>query len=325
MDMDSLIIQLNDRTLAIAMDAWMSRANEYVRHSKACNTIKAYQSDWRTFAAWCEQQGLKALPAEVETVTLYLVHMAENGYKTSTIGRHMISIGLAHKSRGYTSPTASETVKAVWRGIRNTHGVAVSPKTPILVEDLRRMLLQATSHLLGLRDRALLLIGFAGTFRRSELVSLDVEDATFTREGLTLTLRRSKTDQEGVGRKVGIPYGSHIETCPVRTLEDWLQSAGLDSGPLFRRVDKAGRVGGERLSDKTVARVVKKYAEGIGLNERNYAGHSLRAGLATSAAMARASERAIMAQTGHRSVHMVRRYIREGSLFRENAAALVGL
>ncbi len=245
-----------------------AHAHEYIQHSKARNTVKAYQSDWRAFAAWCALQDLSALPANEDTVTLYLVHMAENGHKTSTIGRRMISIGLAHKSRGYTSPTASETVKAVWRGIRNTHGVAVSPKTPILVEDLRRMLLQAPPHLLGLRDRALLLIGFAGAFCRSELVSLDVEDATFTREGLTLTLRRSKTDQEGAGRKVGIPYGSHIETCPVRTLEDWLQAAGLDSGPLFHRVDKAGKVGGERLSDKTVARVVKKYAEGIGLNER---------------------------------------------------------
>ncbi|RIV29285.1 integrase [Alicyclobacillaceae bacterium I2511] len=302
-----------------------AHAHEYIQHSKSRNTIKAYQSDWRAFAAWCALQDLSALPANEDTVTLYLTHMAESGHKTSTIGRHMISIGLAHKSRGYTSPTASETVKAVWRGIRNTHGVAVSPKAPILVEDLRRMIQQAPPHLLGLRDRSLLLIGFAGAFRRSELVSLDVDDATFTREGLTLTLRRSKTDQEGAGRKVGIPYGSHIETCPVRTLEDWLQAAGLDSGPLFRRVDKAGRVGSERLSDKTVARVVKKYAVGIGLNERDYAGHSLRAGLATSAAMAGASERAIMAQTGHKSVHMVRRYIREGSLFRENAAAQVGL
>ncbi|WP_245629137.1 site-specific integrase [Alicyclobacillus shizuokensis] len=309
----------------VSVDQLAEQARAYVRSSKAPNTVRAYQSDWRAFIGWCEEQGLSSLPAEPDTIALYMTYMAETGHKTSTIGRRIISIGLAHKAKGYASPTSSETVKTVWRGIRNTHGVAVSPKSPVLIEDLRRMIRQTPHNLLGLRDRALLLIGFAGAFRRSELVSLYVEDVEFTREGLTITLRRSKTDQEGEGRKVGIPYGSHVETCPVRTLQSWLQSAGIVSGPLFRRVDKAGRVGVDRLCDKTVARVVKKYIQAIGLDADEYAGHSLRAGLATSAAMAGAPERAIMAQTGHKSVNMVRRYIRDGNLFRENAAAYVGL
>jgi site-specific recombinase XerD len=323
--LDKLVPRTSTTSISTPIDALRARASEYVRSSKAPNTVRAYQSDWRAFAGWCERQGLIPLPAAPDTVALYLAHMAEAGYKVSTIGRRMISIGLAHKAKGYASPTSDETVKAVWRGIRNTHGVAVSPKSPVLVEDLRRMIRHAPHNLLGLRDRALLLIGFAGAFRRSELVSLNVEDVEFTREGLTITLRRSKTDQEGEGRKVGIPYGSHIETCPVRTLQEWLQSAHIESGPLFRRVDKAGRVGLNRLCDRTVARIVKKYTASVGLDERQYAGHSLRAGLATSAAMAGAPERAIMAQTGHKSVNMVRRYIRDGNLFRENAAAYVGL
>ncbi|SFU95649.1 site-specific integrase [Alicyclobacillus macrosporangiidus] len=300
-------------------------AHDYMRHSKAKNTVKAYKSDWQSFSRWCDERGVCSLPAHPTTVALYLSYLADEGYKASTIGRRMISIGLAHKAKGYPSPASDENVKAVWRGIRNTIGVAPNGKSPVLVEDLRRMLRHAPDDLMGLRDRALLLIGFAGAFRRSELVSLNVEDVEFAREGLIITLRRSKTDQEGEGRKVGIPYGSYLETCPVRTLQAWLEESGISSGPLFRRVTKDRQIGTDRLSDKTVARIVKKYTTVIGLDARKYAGHSLRAGLATSAAMAGASEREIMAQTGHRSVMMVRRYIRDGNLFRANAAARIGL
>ncbi|MCL6600848.1 site-specific integrase [Alicyclobacillus macrosporangiidus] len=311
---------------AVDMQAELTAsANEYIRRSKARNTIKAYKSDWQTFSRWCDERGLCSLPAEPPTVAMYLSHMADQGYRASTIGRHMISIGLAHKAKGFPSPASDETVKTVWRGIRNTIGVAPSAKAPVLVEDLRRMLAHTPDDLLGLRDRALLLVGFAGAFRRSELVSLNVEDVEFAREGLIITVRRSKTDQEGEGRKIGIPYGSHIETCPVRSLQAWLEAADIQAGPLFRSVTKGREVGAARLSDKTVARVVKKYTQRVGLDPDKFAGHSLRAGLATSAAMAGVSEREIMAQTGHRSVMMVRRYIRDGNVFRENAAAKIGL
>jgi integrase len=187
------------------------------------------------------------------------------------------------------------------------------------------MLATLPEGLLGTRDRALLLIGFAGAFRRSELVGLNVEDASFTGDGLVVTLPRSKTDQEGEGRKVGIPYGSNPATCPVRSLRAWIETAGITAGPLFRSVNRYGRVQPGRLSDKAVALIVKRYAQASGRDARTFSGHSLRVGLVTAAAMAGASERAIMNQTGHRSTVMVRRYIRDASLFRDNAAARAGL
>jgi integrase len=187
-------------------------------------------------------------------------------------------------------------------------------------------MLDATdSELIGARDRALVLLGFAGAFRRSELVGLDVADCAFGKDGLTITLRRSKTDQQGAGRKIGIPYGSNPETCPVRTVQAWIELAAIEDGPVFRSISRHGRVQPGRLSGIDVARVVKKLAERAGLDAVKYAGHSLRAGHATSAAIAGASERSIMNQTGHRSVQMVRRYIRDGSLFRENSAGKLGL
>jgi integrase len=179
--------------------------------------------------------------------------------------------------------------------------------------------------IIGTRDRALVLLGFAGAFRRSELVGLDVEDCTFGKDGLTVTLRRSKTDQDGMGRKIGIPYGSNPETCPVRTVQAWMEMAGISSGPLFRSINRHGRMRSERLSGIDVSRVVKKLAERAGLDPAKYGGHSLRAGHATAAAIAGATERSIMKQTGHRSVQMVRRYIRDGSLFRDNSAGKLGL
>jgi integrase len=177
----------------------------------------------------------------------------------------------------------------------------------------------------GLRDRAVLLLGFAGAFRRAELVSLDVADLEFSSAGLIVTLRVSKTDQEKSGRRIGIPFGSAENTCPVRALREWLETARIVDGPIFRPMDRFYRVQPTRLSDKAVALIVKRRAKAVGLDPARYAGHSLRAGLATSAAAAGASERVIMSQTGHRSADMVRRYIREGSLFRENAASLAGL
>jgi integrase len=179
--------------------------------------------------------------------------------------------------------------------------------------------------LIGARDRALILLGFAGAFRRSELVRLDVDDCAFGKDGLTVTLRRSKSDQDGAGRKIGIPYGSNPETCPVRSMQAWMEAAGINAGPVFRSINRHGQVKAARLSGIDVARVVKKLVERAGLDPAKYAGHSLRAGHATSAAIAGASERSIMNQTGHKSVQMVRRYIREGTLFRENSAGKLGL
>jgi len=211
------------------------------------------------------------------------------------------------------------------KGIRRVKGTAQTQKSAALTADIRSMIDVADSGIIGARDRAIILLGFAGAFRRSELVSLDVEDCAFNRDGLTVTLRRSKTDQDGQGRKIGIPYGSNPESCPVRLVQAWLEHSGITDGPLFRSITRHGRIRDRRLSGTDVARIVKKLAQRAELNPARYAGHSLRAGHATSAALNGASERSIMNQTGHRSVQMVRRYIRDANLFRENSAGKLGL
>jgi integrase len=302
------------------------QAQAYVENSKAPNTRRGYNSDWRTFAAWCTSTGLDSLPARPETVALYIAALAEK-HKPATIGRHLAAIASAHKAQGFNSPASMQNgaVSAVWHGIRRVHGTVQAQKEPILTPDLRAMVGTLPDRLLAKRDRALLVVGFAGAFRRSELVGLNREDIEFTADGLVATLRRSKTDQDGAGRKVGLPYGSNPDTCPVRSLRAWLDASGIEAGPVFRHVNRHGKMQPGRLSGTAVALVVKRHAGAAGLDPAKVAGHSLRAGLATSAAIAGASERSIMAQTGHRSANMVRRYIRDASLFRDNAAAVVGL
>ncbi len=298
------------------------QAHEYARQAKAENTRRAYRADCNDFADWCQANGLDSLPASSSTIALYLTARAET-HKPATLRRRLTAITQAHKAKGHGLDTRAAVVREVWAGIKRVNGTAPSSKAPVLPGDIRSMVAALPDSLKGARDRALLLVGFAGAFRRSELVALDVEDIADVDEGLVVTIRRSKTDQEGEGRKVGISYGGAPSTCPVRSLRTWLGQAGIADGPLFRPMTKGGRMLDQRLSDKAVALVVKRTAEAIGLDPARYAGHSLRAGLATAAAGA--SERSIMAQTGHRSLAMVRRYIREGSLFRDNAAARVGL
>jgi site-specific recombinase XerD len=300
------------------------QARQYIRASKAENTLRGYQSDWRDFCAWCEAHTLGALPTTSETVASYIAECAGH-LKPGSIQRRLNAIAEAHKAVGLESPTHTGIVRNTMKGIRRTLGTAPAQKAPTLTDDIRAMVGATDSGLIGLRDRALILLGFAGAFRRSEVVGLDVEDCAFTTDGLTVTLRRSKTDQEGVGRRVGIPYGSNPETCPVRIVQRWMEHAGISTGPLFRSINRHGQVQPGRLSGIDVARIVKKLAERAGLDAAKYAGHSLRAGHATAAAIAGASERSIMNQTGHRSVHMVRRYIRDGNLFRENSAGKLGL
>jgi integrase len=283
-------------------------------------TQKAYRSDWRVFTAWCDERGRVAAPAQPATVAAFLRHQELQGRKVSTISRSLASISEGHRAKGLDSPRGAAVVRKTLQAIRRRRGVAPSQKRPILAEELRRMVAALPSDTHGLRDRALLLVGFAGAFRRSELVALDLADIAFTEEGLEVTLRRSKTDQEGETRRVGIPFGSRAQVCPVRSLRQWLSAAGITSGAVFRTVQPDGTVQ-SRASDRAVARAVKRAARAAGLEPALFAGHSLRAGLATTAAKAGKSERAIMRQTGHRSVAMVRRYIRDADLFSDNAAA----
>ncbi|MCZ2154061.1 MAG: tyrosine-type recombinase/integrase [Bryobacterales bacterium] len=300
------------------------RATEFIQQSKASNTIRAYRSDWAHFVAWCDSHNQSALPATPETVALYVAALADT-HKPGTLTRRLSAISQAHQIGELESPTVAAKVRLVMAGIRRNKGTAQTAKTPVLVEDLRRIVSRIPENLLGVRNRALLLIGFSGAFRRSELVALNVSDVAFTRDGLVVTIRQSKTDQDSDGRKIGIPYGSNPATCPIRSLQGWLERSEITEGPLFRPINRHGKMASMRLSGSAVADVVKIYVEAAGLDATECAGHSLRSGLATSAAMAGASERSIMNQTGHRSLNMVRRYIRDGSLFRENAVAVVGL
>ena len=300
------------------------RATRFVANSKADNTLRAYRADWADFAAWCEKYRRPSLPAAPETVAYYLADRSQD-LKTSTLQRRLATIAEAHRAAGVESPTKSAQVKLVWAGIRREKGTAQAHKKPTLTKHIREMVEHLPDGTLGVRDRALILLGFAGAMRRSELVGLDVTDVALADDGLVLAIRWSKTDQAGKGRKIGIPFGEHEETCPVRAVLAWIDEAEIEDGPLFRAVNKHGHVSDFRLSDKVVANVVQRSLKAAGKSARGYAAHSLRAGLITQAAMAGVSERAIQDQSGHKSLQVMRRYIRDGSLFRENAAGKVGL
>jgi len=323
-DADYTAVDNEQRALA-RLEQVAEDARDFASQAKAPNTLKAYRIDWADFSEWCALHRLDFLPATPQTIALYLTDLART-HKVSTLYRRLSGISQAHQAAGYVTPTTDAQVRLVFQGIRRTLGSAPDQKNAAITAEVRAMVeTLSPSTLIGVRDRALLLVGFAGAFRRSELVSLDVADVTFGADGLIVQLRRSKTDQEGEGRKVGLPFGSNPLTCPVRSLRAWLEIAAIARGPIFRAVDRHGNVAAVRLTDQSVALVVKRRAKAAGLDWERYAGHSLRSGLATAAAMADVSERAIMAQTGHKSLPMVRRYIRDGSLFRRNAAAAVGL
>jgi integrase len=321
--MSELIVPVPGREELGPLGGLASQAAAYVENAQAANTTRAYAADWRDFSGFCSRHGAPPLPASPATLALYLTDLASR-VRVSTLTRRLSAIAQAHHLAGHESPTESTAIRKLVRGIRRTHGTAVSPKRPLLVPDLLTILEKLPPGRIGIRDRALLLIGFSAALRRSELVALDWGDLAETREGLVVTVRRSKTDQEGEGRKVAIPRGREEITCPVATLRGWQAETGATAGAVFLHVDRHGRLLG-RMSDQAVALVVKRRAGAIGLAGKEFAGHSLRAGLATSAALAGKSERSIMSQTGHRSVQMVRRYIRDGNLFRENAAEGLGL
>jgi integrase len=298
----------------------------YLDASQAPATRAAYQSDWADFTSWCAAQDLIALPATPATVARYLITLAQAGRTVATLTRRLAAISVAHQAADLPTPAKSLLVRKVLAGIRRLHGTPQIGKAPLSLDELRQLLEQLdVASLAGLRDRALLLLGFAGAFRRSELVNLNVGDLQQHQAGLIITLRRSKTDQLGEGQRKGIPYGQQVATCPVRAVEAWRAAAQIRSGPLFRPIDRYGRVQPQRLAPYHVTRLIKRLCVAAGLDATRYAGHSLRAGLATAAAAAGVDERTIMAQTGHKSEKMVRRYIRDGELFRKNAAGDVGL
>ena len=281
-------------------------------------TVRAYRADLATFTRWCHQQGLDALPAEPETVALYLTSLAQQGRKVTTIERALAGIGAAHRAAGHPWLTLP-ALRTLLRGIRRELGKPAHKKRPIGHEDLLRLVGVLKSDLCGLRDRALILVGWFGALRRSELAALDVGDVKFTADGFELTVRRSKTDPFGQGLTKGVPYASDPRLCPVRALRAWLEASHIETGALFRAA-RGGTVGDVALNDKTIARVVKRTASVAGLDASELSGHSLRAGFVTTAAKKGKSLDAIMRQTGHRSERIARGYIRHASLFVDNAA-----
>jgi integrase len=324
---------VSDSTLPVARPASeLSRelvdlgeaARDYASRSTSANTRKAYRADAKVFTAWCAERDLVAVPALPETIALFLSSMAKSR-KVSTLSRYLATISQMHQLAGHESPTQRAAVRKVFRGIKNTHGTAPAAKLPVLAADLRALLAALPDTLLGRRDRALLLVGFAAALRRSELVALDFEHLAFSSEGLTLTLARSKTDQEGAGRPVALPFGRSSSTCPVTAVRAWLEASAISSGPLFRPLTRHDQVLETRLTDHAIARVVKRAAAAAGFDPARLSGHSLRSGFATSCAAAGISEREIMRQTGHRSLQVLRRYIRDGELFRDNPVARLGL
>ena len=288
----------------------------YVRASLADNTRRAYLSDLAHFESWGG-----CIPASAETVARYLAAHAGT-LRIATLVRRITSISRAHQTRGATNPTRSELIRTTLRGIKRTRRCIQQQSKPLLLEDLLLVLDAMGDGPKDVRDRALLLVGFAGALRRSELVSLDVADIDHVRRGVTLNLRRSKTDQDGQGHTIAIPYG-RTRWCPVGALGAWLQVSGISDGAIFRPVDRHGRVHRGRLSGEAVSIVVRERVAAAGLDPTGYSGHSLRAGFATSAAQAGVSAWRIKAQTRHASDAMLARYVREGELFNDNAAGIL--
>ena len=295
-------------------------AADYARANRAPNTYRAYRAAWRSFAAWCAEHNCPALPADPLAVADYLAHAAQR-HKASTLAVHVAAIRAAHKAAGQPDPTADERVAATMRGIRRVHGQPPAQREPLTLDDLRALVRACGDDLAGLRDRALLLVGFAAALRRSEIVALDVEHVRINGV-LRITIARSKTDQEGQGVVKTIPRLADPELCPVRALRAWLDAAGIASGPIFRSVNRWGKVG-KRLSAYDVARIVKRRAEAAGLDARMLAGHSLRAGFATAAALAGLDPIAIAEVTGHRNLDTLRKYIRAAGRVQADAISRV--
>jgi site-specific recombinase XerD len=297
----------------------IKRAYDFAKQDKAASTRRCYSSDFKIFSRWCADRNISALPAAPETVAAFLAAEADRGRKPSTIGRRTAAIKYVTKLAGHESPTDSEVVKATVRGIRRTLGVAPRKLAAATSEKVIGMQALVRCGLIGKRDRALLLLGFAMAARRSEIVALDVSDIAFCPEGLRVTIRKSKTDQEGIGAVVAVCHGSIA--CPVAAVKEWMAAANIIEGPLFRQVRKGGHVTANRLGGEAVRRIVKMQIEKLGLDPKQFGAHSLRAGFCTSAAAKGANLFKMMDVSRHKSVDTIRGYVRDADAFKGNAGA----
>ena len=293
-----------------------------LKNSKSNNTLRAYKSDFKDFGSFCAKHGFNSLPSEPKTVSLYLTHLSKNS-KISTLRRRLVSISMVHKLKGHYLDTKHPIIVENLMGIRRINGSIQKGKKPILINHLKAIINaindKKIEEIKKLRDKSIILVGFGGGFRRNELVSIDYDDLEFVPEGLKITIRRSKTDQFGEGMTKGLPYFNNDIYCPIRNLKKWLQISNIKSGPIFRRFSKGLSLTNKRLTDQSVVLLIKEYLNLAGIENKNFAGHSLRSGFATVAAESGADERSIMAMTGHKTTQMVRRYIREANLFKNNA------
>lgn len=297
-----------------------AKSKRRMQKSKAENTLKSYASDWNDFADWCEYHGMTPLPATPETIVNYINDLADDA-RANTVSRRITAISENHIAAGYKrdNPAKDGMVAGAMSAIRREKGTFQRGKAPILMETLELLADGFGDDIVSIRDRALIFLGFAGAFRRSELVALQVEDLTFTEEGLIVFIARAKGDQLGKGSEIAVPYAPDPDLCAVRAVESWLLASGLTSGPLFRPFKRNQELRDVQLSDKSVALTVKKYVGLAGLDAREFAGHSLRRGFATSAAQHDIDALTIMRQTRHKSEKMVHRYIAQGNMFKDNA------
>ena len=294
-----------------------------LKSSKAINTVRAYKSDFNDFGLFCAQNGFKSLPSEPKIVSLYLTNLSTKDAKISTLKRRLVSIGVIHKLKGYYLDTKHPSIIENIMGIKRRKGSIQKSKKPLLINYLKEVInvidKQDKNEIKKFRDRSIILIGFSGGFRRNEIVSLDYDDLDFVPEGLKVNIKRSKTDQFGEGFTKALPYFDNSQYCPVVSLKRWIEISKITSGAVFRRFSKGSKLLENRLTDQTVALLIKQYLNKAGIDSKNYSGHSLRSGFATSAAESGVEERSIMAMTGHKSTEMVRRYIKEVNLFKNNA------
>ena len=293
-----------------------------LKSSKANNTLRAYKSDFKDFGAFCVKHGFNSMPSNPKIVSLYLTHLSAQS-KVSTLRRRLVSIGVVHKLKGHYLDTKHPIIIENLMGIKRKKGSIQTGKKPILINHLKQIINvineQKIEDIKKFRNKALILVGFGGGFRRTELISIDHEDLDFVEEGVKITLRRSKTDQFGEGFVKGLPYFDNEKYCPVTSLKNWIELSKIKTGPIFRRFAKGSILTNHRLTDQSVVLIIKDCLDLAGIENKNFSGHSLRSGFATVAAESGADERSIMAMTGHKTTQMVRRYIREANIFKNNA------
>ena len=293
-----------------------------LKSSKANNTLRAYKSDFKDFGAFCVKHGFNSMPSNPKIVSLYLTHLSAQS-KVSTLRRRLVSIGVVHKLKGHYLDTKHPVIIENLMGIKRKKGSIQTGKKPILINHLKQIINvieeQKIDEIKKFRNKTLILVGFGGGFRRTELISIDHEDLDFVEEGVKINLRRSKTDQFGEGFVKGLPYFDNEKYCPVTSLKNWIELSKIKTGPIFRRFAKGSILTNHRLTDQSVVLIIKDCLDLAGIENKNFSGHSLRSGFATVAAESGADERSIMAMTGHKTTQMVRRYIREANIFKNNA------